>query len=110
MARYMLHSELDDLPAVNATSELRSSLETILDNYPHRPDYPRGELKGFVSGPTSIAFLFFKLSQADPHYIIREKTARDWCRLYLEHVIPDGPETVTVRRCVIASICTQLNY
>lgn len=69
----------------NPQQELIASLTAITSNCPpsHNGKYSN-RVKGLFSGPTSIAYLFFKVSATHPDLRIEGHTPREWCLAYLD--------------------------
>ncbi|KAL9124106.1 MAG: hypothetical protein Q9217_006532, partial [Psora testacea] len=93
MARYIDPRELAPPLPADPETELLSSVNKILRGYPPQKQYSRHEFHGLYSGPTSIALLFLKLSQAKPGFSVAGKTAKEWCYDYLEHKVPEAHVT-----------------
>ena len=102
--RYISHHQPPLLQPSDTTSELVSSLTTLITSYPPLLHYPHHSLHGLFSGPTSVAYLFLQLSVSHSDLRISSHDLKHWCRAYLSgsrsssHVTPDrcgiGNETL----------------
>ena len=63
--------------------QLVRSLESLLHACPPKNTYTRHELHGLYSGPTSIAYLFLRLAQSHPDFVVGGHHASSWCKAYL---------------------------
>ena len=88
MTTRYIPSDLDQLhQVVDPTAKLVKSLEKIVTGYPPKGPkdwYDSKECHGLYSGPTSIAFLFFHISQSHPNLSIQGQKSEHWTRAYLE--------------------------
>ncbi|KAF8475606.1 hypothetical protein BDZ91DRAFT_187041 [Kalaharituber pfeilii] len=75
-------SMLPQRPLRNPQYHLLNSLTYILINYPptQRNQY---KFSGLYNGPTSIAYLFLRLSHIYPELTIERRTCLGWCAEYL---------------------------
>ncbi len=83
--RYFENS-FEQLHQADAHAELVASLQSIIENCPPESfgRESRGLFSGLYYGPTSTAFLFFRLSQTHPDLVIKGRQPREWCLAYLE--------------------------
>jgi hypothetical protein len=77
------HSQHTPLSPDEASSELGRSLNKIVNEYPPHASRHH-KLVGFYSGPTSISFLFFALSNLFPNLKVQSKSLRFWSQAYLD--------------------------
>ena len=98
MARYIDHLRAESQALANPKEELLLSLTRLTKGYHPQKRFPRHELHGLYSGPTSVALLFLHLSTLDgENAIVSGRKAPEWCLDYLAHDI-DGASSVTVDR------------
>ncbi|KAI1375331.1 hypothetical protein F4677DRAFT_134815 [Hypoxylon crocopeplum] len=72
------------LGKVDAREELLASLERITTHNPPVHTCSTGwTFQGFYSGPTSIAYLFYRLSQIYPGLEFKQQSLLDWAEAYL---------------------------
>ncbi|KAI8962582.1 hypothetical protein F5Y11DRAFT_185827 [Daldinia sp. FL1419] len=72
------------LRTANATAELLSSLDRIATLHPPVHTCSTGwSFQGLYSGPTSIAYLFFRLSRLFPDMEYKQQSLLDWAEAYL---------------------------
>ncbi|KAI1815346.1 hypothetical protein GGS20DRAFT_543990 [Poronia punctata] len=70
---------------VDAKKELLASLKRLTKLHPPvHTCSTRWSFSGFYAGPTSIAFLFFKLSQIYPDFEFEQQSFLEWGQAYLE--------------------------
>ncbi|KAL6803719.1 hypothetical protein J3E68DRAFT_391299 [Trichoderma sp. SZMC 28012] len=85
---------------------MKSSLEHILKTTPPLPAYPDpAQLGGFIRGPTSIAFLFFRLATLYPDVQVAGHTLLHWAEQYLN--AERGELALTTR---VGISCEKLAY
>ena len=77
------HSGLQPLTVEEAYSNLVTSLDRIVADYPSAIS-SRHALSGFYYGPTSLSFLFLALSGLFPDLTVNSKSLRYWSKAYLE--------------------------
>lgn len=83
-SRYFANDS-SSLRRADARKELQAYLQAIVTNCPLDEPPPNGwNFMGLYTGPTSIAYLFFKLSQTHPTFEINGRSMHDWCLAYLE--------------------------
>ncbi|KAI0882337.1 uncharacterized protein GGS22DRAFT_196036 [Annulohypoxylon maeteangense] len=69
---------------VDANKELLASLYRITTHYPPVHTCSTGwKFEGFYNGPTSIAYLFYRLSQIFPDMEFKQQSLLDWAEAYL---------------------------
>ncbi|KAI1209289.1 uncharacterized protein F4807DRAFT_427868 [Annulohypoxylon truncatum] len=75
----------DETPrTVDANRELLASLDRITTHWPPVHTCSTGwKFQGFYNGPTSIAYLFYRLSQIFPDMEFKQQTLLDWSVAYL---------------------------
>ncbi|KAI1434601.1 hypothetical protein GGR50DRAFT_393369 [Xylaria sp. CBS 124048] len=92
------------LLAVDPHTELQASLKRITRSWPPVHTCSTGwRFEGFYSGPTSIAFLFYRLSLIYPGMEFGQQTFTEWAEAYLqlgEQVLHPPP---TAENCGIAN-------
>ncbi|KAI0843932.1 hypothetical protein F5Y00DRAFT_249913 [Daldinia vernicosa] len=72
------------LRTVDASAELEASLDRITTHHPPVHTCSTGwSFQGFYGGPTSIAYLFFKLSRIFPRKAHKQQSLFDWAEAYL---------------------------
>ncbi|KAL8948004.1 MAG: hypothetical protein Q9222_005772 [Ikaeria aurantiellina] len=84
MKRFFDRSSAVALDDKDVPNQLLLSLRRIVEGYPPQDQYPRRELRGLYSGPTSIAYLFLQLSHTHPDLIIDGHHCKSWCNAYLK--------------------------
>ncbi len=102
-SRYFLNDKKEMLQ-VDAYAELLESLTRInLHNPPVQTCSTGWTFYGLYSGPTSIAYLFCRLSFLYPELIFKGQSLLDWATAYLEvgATVPRG--TVDANHCGIAN-------
>lgn len=83
-SRYFPNDE-QPLKQVDAYSELLRSLERInLYNPPVQTCSTGWTFHGFYAGPTSVAYLFYRLSLLYPDLMFKSQSLLDWSRAYLD--------------------------
>jgi hypothetical protein len=94
----------------DAEKELLVSLARIIQGSPPKPEWGADELGGLCFGPTSLAYLFLKVSKARPDLTIESKTAAEWTGAYLavtrqtQKIVPtQSPEPVCDTLCGIGN-------
>src|ERR1700761_2680059 len=65
----------------NPHAHLLASLERVLTDAP--PGYKSEYYVGLYDGPTSLAFLFWKLSGIYPDLSVKGRTLKDWSKEYI---------------------------
>ncbi|KAL6874882.1 hypothetical protein J3F83DRAFT_522877 [Trichoderma novae-zelandiae] len=100
----------NDLPLQSLDREplqlMKSSLAHILKTTPPRPAYPDpAQHGGFIRGPTSIAYLFFRLAALHPDVQVAHHDLMHWAKRYME---ADRGELVLTTR--IGLSCEKLAY
>ncbi|KAI0828122.1 hypothetical protein F5Y06DRAFT_225912 [Hypoxylon sp. FL0890] len=74
----------ETLRTADANKELLSSLDRITTYNPPVHTCSTGwTFQGFYSGPTSIAYLFYRLSQIFPDLEFKQQSLLDWAEAYL---------------------------
>ncbi|KAI2469819.1 hypothetical protein F4781DRAFT_206307 [Annulohypoxylon bovei var. microspora] len=74
----------ETLRTVDANEELLASLDRITTHYPPVHTCSTGwKFEGFYNGPTSIAYLFYRLSQIFPDLEFKRQSLLDWAEAYL---------------------------
>ncbi|KAI9732840.1 MAG: hypothetical protein M1834_003778 [Cirrosporium novae-zelandiae] len=69
---------------LNPYTHLLSTLSSLLsETYPHLPHLGPRDYSGLFYGPTSIAYLLFRLSLSHPELKASDRTIEDWAELYL---------------------------
>ncbi|KAL8872515.1 MAG: hypothetical protein Q9174_001872 [Haloplaca sp. 1 TL-2023] len=81
--RYIPNDSSQLLKEENPRQQLIICLTNIVRKYPPKKKWDRHELRGLYSGPTSIAYLFFRLSHMYPYLLIEDRDLRSWCSAYL---------------------------
>ena len=83
MSRYFTPSEAP--PVFNPLDELIASLTRINSFNPPVQTCSTGwRFSGLYSGPTSVAYLFYRLSQIYPDLLFKSQSLSDWAASYLE--------------------------
>ncbi|KAI0150070.1 hypothetical protein F4776DRAFT_190942 [Hypoxylon sp. NC0597] len=81
--RYFINPT-EPLRTADANEELLASLDRITTYNPPVHTCSTGwTFQGFYSGPTSIAYLFYRLSQIFPHLEFKQQSLLDWAEAYL---------------------------
>ncbi|KAJ5102209.1 hypothetical protein NUU61_004431 [Penicillium alfredii] len=70
-------------PVPDTRAELITSLMKLIQQCPPTNPWPKNP-KGIFSGPTSIAYLFLRLSRTHPNLRISNRSAKGWCEAYLD--------------------------
>lgn len=100
----------NDLPLQSLEHEplqlMKLSLEHILKTTPPQPAYPDpAQHGGFIRGPTSIAFLFFRLAALYPDVQVADHALMHWAQRYVDG---DRGELALTNRVGIS--CEKLAY
>ncbi|OKL62502.1 hypothetical protein UA08_02539 [Talaromyces atroroseus] len=83
--RYFNNSTTTLRTIPNPRQELIASLTKLVRHCPPLNYRGRiGRAKGLFTGPTSIAYLFLRLSNTHPDLRIERHTPREWCLAYLD--------------------------
>jgi Lanthionine synthetase C-like protein len=86
--RYLRNSTATLKIKPNPRQELTASVTKLVRNCPpsNRSSHARrkGHAKGLFAGPTSIAYLFLRLSNTHPDLKIERCAPREWCLAYLD--------------------------
>ncbi|XDG08271.1 hypothetical protein ABKA04_007886 [Annulohypoxylon sp. FPYF3050] len=78
------HEDLKNLRTVDANQEFLASLGRITTDFPPVHTCSTGwKFEGLYNGPTSIAYLFYRLSQIFPDMEFKEQSLLDWAESYL---------------------------
>ncbi|KAI1100318.1 hypothetical protein F4804DRAFT_348640 [Jackrogersella minutella] len=81
--RFFVNSS-ETLRTVDAHQELLASLDRITTYNPPVHTCSTGwKFQGFYSGPTSVAYLFYRLSQIFPDLEFKQQSLFDWAEAYL---------------------------
>ncbi|KAK5936937.1 hypothetical protein PMZ80_010875 [Knufia obscura] len=84
-ARHFKNDSLNDLPKPDYHTELLSSLERINTYNPPVHTCSTGwSFSGLYKGPTSIGFLFHRLSQLYPDLTFKSQSLLEWAEAYLK--------------------------
>lgn len=75
------HSKLLSPP--DCHRQLLQSLAILTENFPPRT-YTARECRGLYSGPTSVAYLFFRISRRHPDLVISGRKPSQWALNYLQ--------------------------
>jgi hypothetical protein len=101
--RYFINNG-ESLPIPNFHEELLESLTRInLYNPPVHTCSTGWRFQGFFQGPTSIAYLFYKLSTIYPDLEFKGQCLLDWAQAYLELTKFGPKQPVTADHCGIAN-------
>ena len=105
------------LQGVNAYQELMASLTRItLHNPPVQTCSTGWTFEGLYAGPTSIAYLFLRLSLLYPDLVFKGQSLLDWSQAYLQlgasskpHVVPSrcGIANETLAQLAIRAVITE---
>ncbi|PTB68350.1 hypothetical protein BBK36DRAFT_1139839 [Trichoderma citrinoviride] len=100
----------NDLPLQTLDHEplqlMKSSLEHILKTTPPQPAYlDPAQHGGFIRGPTSIAYLFFRLASLYPDVQVADHHLMHWAKRYVE--ADRGEPALTTR---VGLSCEKLAY
>lgn len=95
----------------NAHEELLASLTRItLYNPPVQTCSTGWKFHGLYYGPTSVAYLFFRLSHLYPDLVFKGQSLLDWAQSYLDLGITGHRDRVDSNHCGIGSeVLTQLS-
>ncbi|KAI1088612.1 hypothetical protein F5B19DRAFT_411733 [Rostrohypoxylon terebratum] len=78
-------NEDETLRIVDANQEFLASLDRLTTDFPPVHTCSTGwKFEGFYNGPTSIAYLFYRLSQIFPVMEFKQQYFRDWAEAYLD--------------------------
>lgn len=122
--RYHPPTSLPSPPPLSPHTNLLSSLTHILHNYPppspsphptHHPPHPHATGAGLYHGPTSIAFLFYRLSQLFPQLAPERQSCKHWALAYLPPPHPTiaidpshcGVGVESLARAAVRAVVTQ---
>ncbi|KAB5558516.1 hypothetical protein GE09DRAFT_1119623 [Coniochaeta sp. 2T2.1] len=83
-SRYIPNTFPELLTLGDIDNYLKSSVEDILKNYAPLSQYSASSLEGLWSGPTGIAYLFLRISVAQPHLTVQGHHARTWAKSYIK--------------------------
>lgn len=84
MSKRYIHNEPSELSkTAHPDKELTLCLNRLVKEYTPLTAYSKHELRGLYSGPTSVAYLFLRLSVLYPDLTIADHKARSWCEAYL---------------------------
>ncbi|KAI1763542.1 hypothetical protein GGR53DRAFT_497058 [Hypoxylon sp. FL1150] len=84
--------------------EFRDSLERLVTNKPPVHTCSTGwKFCGFYSGPTSIAYMFYRLSQILPNMEFKQQSLYDWAEAYLALGARQEKSPPTPNNCGIAN-------
>ena len=106
MASKSRHFDNDAVPShrVNARNELIASLTRISTYNPPVQTCSTGwTFHGLYYGPTSIAYLFFRLSQLYPELTFKGQSLLDWAHSYLDLGISGHRDSVDPNHCGVGS-------
>jgi len=114
-ARHFKNDGLDNLPRPDYHAELLASLERINTYNPPVHTCSTGwSFSGLYKGPTSIAFLFNRLSQFYPDLTFKSQSLQEWAEDYLKlgdvarksHVDPDhcGVANETLAHLAVSAV------
>ncbi|KAI0169373.1 hypothetical protein GGR52DRAFT_593141 [Hypoxylon sp. FL1284] len=92
------------LRTVDANQELLASLDRITTHNPPVHTCSTGwTFQGLYSGPTSVAYLFYRLSQKFPDLEFKQQSLFDWAEAYLALGIRLKKKTPDPNHCGIAN-------
>ncbi|KAI0872108.1 hypothetical protein GGS24DRAFT_468879 [Hypoxylon argillaceum] len=90
------------LQVVDAHNELLAGLRRLTKLYPPVHTCSTGwSFRGLYSGPTSIAFMFYRLSQIHPNLEFEHQSLREWAQAYLQLGARTHKRTPTPSHCGI---------
>lgn len=102
-SRYLANIQIPARHA-DAHSELLDSLTRInMYNPPVQTCSTGWKFHGLYYGPTSVAYLFFRLSQLYPDFMFKGQTFVDWAQSYLDLGINGHRDPVDSSHCGIGS-------
>ncbi|PKS09352.1 hypothetical protein jhhlp_003966 [Lomentospora prolificans] len=84
--RYIPNTFTEPLTLSSSPSSLlKDALEEIIRRTPPQHSYQNGPLRlgGILAGPTALAYLFFRASQAHPNLVVAGHSAARWAKRYL---------------------------